>query len=130
MGFHICEEASMQLTEKHKTLLLGAAGGALLFGMVGFSWDFMLTPGEAQDMARKQSSAAVATALAPFCVERFQRQPDAVAKLGELEKMDQWARASFIEKGGWAKSTVESQQQSEVAAACADALVKKGAKGA
>jgi hypothetical protein len=91
--------------------------------MVGYSWDFFLTPAEADAMAAQRANQAVGMALAPFCVEKFRRDPDATAKLVQLKKMDQWQRGNFVEQGGWAKTGGESTPNSAVSAACAEMLV-------
>src|SRR5260370_11664224 len=54
-------------------------------------------------MAKEQAQNAVVAVLAPICVEKFQHQADAAAKLIEFKKVSSsWDRRSIIEKGGWA----------------------------
>lgn len=116
----------MKISDKTKDIAMGAVGGAVALAMVGYSWDFFLTPGEAETMAVQRANQAVGMALAPFCAEKFRRDSDATAKLIQLKKMDQWQRAGFIEQGGWAKTSGEStpnSAESAVSAACAEMLV-------
>ena len=42
------------------------------------------------------------TALAPICVDKFQRAAEAKATLAELKTIDSWKQDAFVEKGGWA----------------------------
>ena len=53
-------------------------------------------------MATQRAEAAVVAALAPICVEKFQHQADAPAKLVEFNKASSWNRRSVMEEGGWA----------------------------
>ena len=53
-------------------------------------------------MATQRAETAVVAVLAPICVEKFQHQADAPAKLVEFNKISSWNRRSVIEKGGWA----------------------------
>jgi hypothetical protein len=52
-------------------------------------------------MAKERAQTAVVDLLAPICVERFQQQADAPAKLTEFNKASSWDRRLIIEKGGW-----------------------------
>ena len=114
----------MELSDRTKFGALGAVGGAVVLAMVGYSWDFFLTPAEVESFAEQRSKKAVATALAPFCVDRFRREPDAAAKLAELRKLaDPWTRASFVEKGGWSKLSGNAGSDTDIANACAEKLV-------
>jgi alpha/beta superfamily hydrolase len=108
-----------------KPVLWGVAGGALALAIVGFSWGGWLTSGKAEASARIRADDAVVAALAPVCVDRFQRGADAAAQLVELKKADSWSKGSFVEKGGWATvpGTHTPDRMSAVARACADLLV-------
>jgi hypothetical protein len=116
----------MALKDTHKAALLGAAAGAAALAMIGSSFDFWLSHGAAERNAQQRASLAVATAMAPFCVEKFRAQRDASAKLIELRKLDQYAQASYIEKGGWANMPGKNAPDSAVAKACADTLATPG----
>jgi len=73
-------------------------------------------------MAQERAQIAVVDALAPICVEKFQHQADAPAKLAAFNKAASWDRRSIIEKGGWTTTTAAGTPNSEVAAACAERL--------
>jgi hypothetical protein len=77
----------------------------------------------AEKMATQRAETAVVAALAPICVERFQQQTDAAAKLVAFNKVSaSWDRRSLIEKGGWATMPGNSTPNSAVASACAEKL--------
>jgi hypothetical protein len=50
------------------------------------------------------------------------KQPNHEEKLKELEKIESWKRAEFIEKGGWDKMPGQEKADYAVARACADGL--------
>jgi hypothetical protein len=80
----------------------GAVIGAVAISVLGFS-SFGWTLGStAERMAQERGQTAVVAVLAPICVEKFQHQADASAKLVEFNKVSSWDRRSTIEKGGWA----------------------------
>ena len=92
--------------------------------IVGFAWGGWVTGGKAETEATQRSNAAVVGALAPVCVERFQRAADASDNLAALKKIDSWSQGEFVEKGGWATvpGAKPYEQVSAVAKACATLL--------
>ena len=115
----------MKLPVETKPALWGIAGGAIAAAIVGFSWGGWVTGNTAAANATQRADAAVVVALAPVCVERFQRATDVSANLAALTKVDSWSRGDFIEKGGWATmpGSKAPEPMSAVAKACALLLV-------
>src|SRR6266850_245346 len=111
----------MKLPVETKPALWGIAGGAIAAAIVGFSWGGWVTGGKADAEATQRANAAVVVALAPVCVERFQRATDVSANLAALRKVDSWSQGDFVEKGGWATvpGSGTPEQVSAVAKACA-----------
>jgi hypothetical protein len=107
-----------------KAALWGAAGGAIALAMIGSSFDFWVSHGASERAAQQRASLAVAEALAPFCVEKFNGDRNAKAKLVELRAFDQYAQVTYIEKGGWATLGGKTAPDSNVAKVCAEKLVK------
>jgi alpha/beta superfamily hydrolase len=114
----------MKLPVETKPALWGIAGGAIAAAIVGFSWGGWVTGGKAEAEATQRANAAVVVALAPVCVERFQRATDVSANLAALKKVDSWSQGDFVEKGGWATApgSKPPEQLSAVAKACASLL--------
>ena len=83
-----------------KPAVWGAVVGAVAFTVVGFSSLGWTLGSTAEKMANQRAEAAVVAALAPICVEKFQHQADALAKLVEFNKISSWNRRSVIEKSG------------------------------
>ncbi len=103
-------------------LLQGAAAGAVATIFLGFNWGGWVTGGTAKEMVQKSTSRAVVSALAPICVDKFNRQTNAAASLVELKKVSSWQQGSFIEKGGWATMPGTTAPDSDVARLCAETL--------
>ncbi len=98
--------------------------GAVAISVLGFS-SFGWTLGStAEQMAQERSQTAAVAVLAPICVEKFQHQSDALAKLVEFNKVPSWDRRSIIENGGWATTPGNYGPNSAVATACAERLAR------
>jgi hypothetical protein len=108
--------------ESFKRLLQGAFVGFLATVVIGFGWGGWTLGSAAKEMADKSASSAVIAALAPICVDKFQRATGAEANLAELKKVSSWQQATFVEKGGWATLPGSDTVNSSVARACADLL--------
>jgi hypothetical protein len=107
-----------------KPAVWGAIIGGVLTMILGFSWMGWVLGGTAERMAAERASAAVVVALTPSCVARFMQQPNAAAKLKELQAVDSWKQREFVETGGWATSRGDKEPHTGVAGACAEELVK------
>jgi hypothetical protein len=114
----------MKIPVETKPAVWGVVGGAIALAIVGFSWGGWVTGGRAEADAMQRANNAVVAALAPVCVERFQRAADVSSNLAALKKVDSWAQGDFVEKGGWATApgSKASDQVSAVARACASLL--------
>jgi hypothetical protein len=115
-----------QIPPEVKPACWGAAGGAALLAVFGFSWGGWVTSAASELKATQRAEAAVVAALAPICVEKFRQQADANANLAELKKINSWNQGSFIEKGGWATMPGNNSPDSAVARACAEMLGQPG----
>jgi len=96
----------------------GLVVGAVIAMIIGFAWGGWTTSSTTQ----KMSEEAVVASQAAICVAQFMKQPSHQEKLKELEKLDSWNRADFIEKGGWDKMPGQEKAGYAVARACADGL--------
>ncbi len=105
-----------------KRLLQGMAVGAIATMVIGFNWGGWTLGSTAKEMVQKGATAAVVQALAPICVDRFQRAAEAPANLVELKKVSTWQQDTFIEKGGWATFPGMTSPERGVAQACANLL--------
>ena len=76
----------------------------------------------AKTLADGAASSTVVAAIAPICVDQFQRTADAANNLIELKKTDSWQQAAYVEKGGWAIMPGSKSVESGVSQACAALL--------
>ena len=111
---------TMQMPVQLKPALWGAVGGAAALAIVGFNWGGWVTGGTAETIAKQRASTAVVAALAPICLDNFQRGKDAQTQFVELKKINSWEQAAFITKGGWATIPGMATVDTAVARACAD----------
>jgi hypothetical protein len=100
----------------------GAVIGAAAMSVLGFLYFGWMLGSTAERMAQERAQTAVVAVLAPICVEKFQHQADASAKLVEFQKVASWDRRSIIEKGGWATMPGSDGPNSAVVTACAEQL--------
>jgi hypothetical protein len=111
-----------------RSVLWGAAAGAIALAIVGFSWGGWMTGGAAETLATNRAATAVVVALTPICVEKFRQAVDASANLAEMKKATYaWDQSKFVEKGGWATMPGSTAPNSAVARACAESLGREKA---
>jgi hypothetical protein len=103
-------------------LLQGAAVGIAATILFGFVWGGWTLGSTAQTLADTAANRAVVAAIAPICVDQFQRSADAGNNLTALKKTSTWEQATFVEKGGWAVMPGSKAVDSGVPQACAALL--------
>ncbi len=108
--------------EKIEPALWGAAGGAVVLAIVGFTWGGWVTGSTAQEMTADAAENAVVDRLAPICVEQFNRDSEKVQKLKEMKEIDSWRRGDYVKNQGWATMPGEKDPDSTVSIKCADLL--------
>ena len=119
----VMEVPSVLQGDSLKRLLQGAAAGAAVAMIVGFSWGGWTLGSTVEKVGKERADLAVVAALAPICVDQFRQAANAAANLGELNKMSySWDRGTFVEKGGWAIMPGSEKADSAVAKACAETL--------
>ena len=101
----------------------GLAVGAVLTLIVGFATDNLVTPSNAERMAREAANEREIAVLVPYCVANFRESPDQVKNLATLKATSSWMRDQFIEEGGWSNTLSGDGASSAVNRACAAKLV-------
>jgi hypothetical protein len=114
----------MQIPVWIKPALLGAGAGAIALAIVGFAWGGWVTGGTAQDTAAKESAAAIAAALTPYCVARAESDPQSIQVLAELKAASSYSRRGIVEKAGWATPLGAEEPNRALAQACQLALAE------
>ena len=110
--------------QKIKPGLWGAAGGAVVLAIVGFSWGGWVTGGTAQKMADEKAQTDVVGSLAPICVAQYNEDAQKVQKLAEMKKESSWKRKDYVEKQGWATMPGAKSADGQVAEKCAEMIAQ------
>jgi len=120
------------LMSNAKLLGAGIAIGVVATLIIGFSTDSLVTPSNAERMARDAANEAEVAALVPYCVANFRASPDLEKNLAVLKTTSSWMRDQFIGEGGWANTPDGEGVSSSARTACAEKLVvdDKAAKAA
>jgi hypothetical protein len=110
-----------------KPAFWGVVCGALAWWAVlvwGLGW---VSPSSANATAQQQTQAAVVAAVSPYCVSRFEQQPDAAAVWKKLStSAANYNQDDFLVKGGWTAlpgSKMDSDTANAVADNCATKLL-------
>jgi hypothetical protein len=110
----------MQTPEWLKPGLYGAACGAIVLAIVGFSWGGWVTGGTARTMAADQSRKDVVAVLSLICVDQSKRDPQLAERVAAIKAASSWNRGDLVMKNGWATMPGTTQADSQVAKDCAD----------
>jgi len=113
----------MEMPSQVTPAFWGAVGGAAAVAFIGFNFGGWVTGGAAEALASQRATKAVVAALAPICVENFNRGKDAPVQLAELKKTKSWEQAAFITKGGWAAMPGLATVDNAMASSCAEMIV-------
>ena len=106
-----------------KPMAWGVVVGAVGIMIVGFSWMGWTQGHTAKRMAVEASESAVTSALTPFCIASYMKQPDAAKQLALLrEDTSSYTQSELITKAGFATMPGNTEPTSGLAAACVTAL--------
>lgn len=115
----------MNTPEWLKPVLTGAAAGAIIVTIVGFSWGGWVTGSTAREMAKDQADAEVVAALVPICLEQSSQDPQFGETIVELKDARSFERARLLMATGWATMPGAEEPDRNVASACMDALAER-----
>ena len=114
----------MQFPADLKPVLWGAAAGAIVLAIVGFTWGGWMTSSTANKFASERADSAVVAVLTPICVEKFQQNADAAANFAALKVIPStWEQGNFLQKGAWPTCPGAASPDYVLARACAEKLV-------
>ena len=112
----------MNNTEWLKTSLIGAAVGAVVLAIAGFSVGGWMTGGTAMKMANDQSRLEVIAALVPICLDQSKQDPQSIETLALLKAASSYERSGMLMKAGWATMPGSTDPNNGVARACIEKL--------
>ncbi len=117
---------NMTIPEWVKPAVWGGIVGAVVIAIIGFSANWVVTSGTANEQAERRAQQAVIAAMTPVCVAQFKKvaKEEQVTHLAALQKESSWQQGDYIEKQGWATMPGSKEPNDEVADACAEELLK------
>lgn len=83
-----------------------------------------MTGSSAEQMSSKNSLAAVATVLTPYCVRMSKSDPKSTDIMAELNKASTYQRRRIVEEAGWATPLGAEKPDRALAEACQIELTK------
>jgi hypothetical protein len=108
-----------------KPALWGAVAGSVLTMILGFSYGGWTTGDTAARLAKQNADMAVTAALVPVCIAQSKADSTVLKKMGELRLLtSSYEQRDFVTKTGWATVPGSADANSDVAEACAAALLK------
>ena len=87
----------MSLTEWLRAALIGLVIGAGLTAFLGFSYGGWTTAAAAETLATAKAKLDVATALAPYCVEKAKADPTYASKLDAFKAGTSYNQIAIIQ---------------------------------
>jgi len=113
----------MQLPVWIRPAFWGAVFGATAITIVGFSWMGWTLGHTTTRLVAEARESAVVSALTPFCVSRYLKQPDSSKQLVLLRAdTSEYTQRDIVEKAGFATIPGNSEPSSGLASACVKAL--------
>ena len=76
--------------------IYGAAVGAVVVAIGGFTWGGWVTGSKAEAMASNRAQAEVVAAMVPFCVALSKADPEMSTKLAKLNEAGRYGRAEIL----------------------------------
>lgn len=102
--------------------IYGAAIGAAVLGIVGFTWGGWVTGGTAQDRAMAMAHDDVVAAMVPVCVDMARTDPERAAKLAVIRDTQTYQRRNALMEAGWATMPGAESPDRDIAQACLASL--------
>ncbi|GAB2187951.1 hypothetical protein [Roseibium sp. LAB1] len=112
----------MNRLERLKPVVFGAAIGATLAIVAGFSFGGWVTGGTANKMASALSHDSVVAALVPVCVDMSDTDVESAEKLATLRETAAYRRRVALMEMGWATVPGSETADRDLAQACLAAL--------
>jgi alpha/beta superfamily hydrolase len=105
-----------------KPAAYGAVAGAAALAIIGFNWGGWVTSSTAKAMADDASTAALVSAMTPYCVAMSKSDANSMQVLTSLKAASSYDRTGIVEKAGWATPLGAVEPNRALAKACITAL--------
>ncbi|TCM76789.1 hypothetical protein [Rhodovulum steppense] len=108
----------MNTPEWLKPGIYGAVIGAVLVGVVGFTWDGWVTGGTADDKAMTMSQKDVVASMVPVCLDMARSDPARADKMATIRAASTYQRRDALMAAGWATMPGTDGPNRDIAQAC------------
>lgn len=102
--------------------LYGAATGAIILAVIGFTWGGWVTGGTANDRAMAMAHDKVVAAMVPVCLDMARSDPARTDKLTTIRAAATHQRRDAVMAAGWATMPGTDAPDRDIALACLAAL--------
>jgi hypothetical protein len=100
----------------------GAAIGAVLVGITGFTWGGWVTGGTSNERALAMSRTEVVAAMVPVCLDKADADPERATKLDTIRAASTYQQRDALMAAGWATVPGAEAPDRDIAQACLTAL--------
>lgn len=112
----------MNSPEWLKPGVYGVVIGAVLVGIVGFTWGGWVTGGTSNERALALSRSEVVAAMVPVCLGQARADPDRETKLESIRATSTYQQRDALMAAGWATVPGAEGPDRDIAQACLTAL--------
>lgn len=112
----------MTIPEWLKPGVYGALIGALLVGVIGFTWGGWVTASTSNERALSMSRAEVVAAMVPVCLGQSSADPERASKLETIRAATSYQQRDALMAAGWATVPGAEAPDRDIAQACLVAL--------
>lgn len=102
--------------------IYGALFGAVLVGVVGFTWGGWVTRGTSDARAMAMARDDVVASMVPVCLAMARTDPERAAKLDTIRAATTYQRRDALIATGWATMPGAEAPDRDVAQSCLAAL--------
>ncbi|AZB57549.1 hypothetical protein EBL89_20000 [Cereibacter sphaeroides] len=108
----------MKSPEWLKPGIYGALIGAVLIGVVGFTWGGWVTGGTSRERAVAMSRKNVVASMVPVCLDMARSDPARADKLAKIRAASTYERRDALMGAGWATMPGTDGPDRDIAQAC------------
>lgn len=112
----------MTTREWIKPAVYGVVIGAIITGVVGFTWGGWVTAATSNERALSMSRDQVVAAMVPVCLDQASADPERATKLDTIRAATTYQQRDALMAAGWATIPGAEAPDRDIAQACLVAL--------